>query len=252
MGNNNKIDLINAPEDIIETAGDFLEKGHGIVDTISEYSPYVRLANNLMNKRREHKCKNFLQGLAMKVFSREDITSGDLQKLNELLEKNANRILILDILEEATKTVSDVSSKILGVIAGQVMEGHRAFGYNDWTLINGLKNMNDWDIENFNKVYSHFETYPEDTKISTSGLLQKKSMEEYELMLNAVFETEERSLQDSIMNSEEYKMLKSSLMRISSFQILSLGPIIFANDSVTFERSQVGDELYKLIKMVGR
>ncbi|PGA60669.1 hypothetical protein COL89_30495, partial [Bacillus pseudomycoides] len=154
------LDLINKQDDVFETVGDLLKNGHELVDTLSEYSPYVRLANNWMNKRRENKCKEFLQGLGMKLLSREELTSDDLQKLNELLNKNVNRLLVLDILEEATKTVSDTSSKLLGIIAGQVMKAERQFNYNDWILINGLKNMNNWDIDSFKKIYSHFEAYP--------------------------------------------------------------------------------------------
>ncbi|MGR6006631.1 hypothetical protein ACT7CR_17190 [Bacillus paranthracis] len=154
MSIKDKLDLINKQDDVFKTAGDLLKNGHELVDTLSEYSPYVRLANNWMNKRREKKCKEFLQGLGMKVLSSEELTSNDLQKLNELLNKNVNRLLVLDILEEATKTVSDTSSKLLGIIAGQVMKEERQFNYNDWILINGLKNMNDWDLENLKKSVS--------------------------------------------------------------------------------------------------
>lgn len=250
MSFKDKLELINTPEDVFETAGDFLERGHELVDSLSEYSPYVRLANNLMNKRREHKCKSFLQGLAIKVFSREDITANDLEKLNRLLEKSENMILVLDILEEATKTVSNVSSKLLGIIAGQVMQGQRTFTYNDWVLINGLKNMNDWDIENFKKIYLYFEEHPEDKVVSTACLIQNISMEEYKQIRDNTLETKDRAIEEGIINNEEYKMLKSSLMRISSLQIISVGPVTFALDSVTFEGNKVGNELYKLIKIV--
>ncbi|MEY6553491.1 hypothetical protein AB8Q00_23975 [Bacillus cereus] len=252
MENKNKLDLIDESKDIIETAGNLLGKGHEIVDTLSEYSPYVRLANNLMNKRREQKCENFLKGLAMKVFSREDLTADDLRELNRLIEKNVNMTLILDILEEATKTVSNTSSKLLGVIAGQVMKGQQTFTYNEWILTNALKNMNDWDIDNFKKVYSYFEEHPEDRKVSTTCLIQNISMEEYVQMRNNSLETKDHSIQENIMNNEEFKMLKSSLMRMSNFQILSVGPVAFALDSVTFEGNQVGDELYKLIQVIER
>lgn len=251
MWNNDKLDITNAGKDVFEKAGDLFEKGHGMVDTISEYLPYVKVVNGLINKRIELKCKQFLQGLAIKLFSSEDLTSDDLQKLNELIMKDKNMDLILNILEEATNTVSYVSSKILGVIAGQVMEGQREFNYNDWTLVNGLKNMNDWDINNFKKFYMHFNTYPNDARVSTLVLIQKsKSMEENELMEKLESEEQGYYAYDEISKTEEYKMLKSSLMRMSSFQIISEGPMAFAKDGVTFEKTQVSDELYKLIKKI--
>ncbi|MCM3325183.1 hypothetical protein M3641_00375 [Bacillus cereus] len=242
MGLKEKLDSLNTPEDVIDTVGSLLGKGHELVDRLSEYSPYVRVANNLMNKRREHKCKQFLQGLAIKVFSREDITSDELQKLNGLLEKDTNRILILDILEEATKTVSDVSSKLLGIIAGQVMEGHRTFDYNDWILINGLKNMNDWDLNNFKKVYSYFERYPEEEAVNAQCV-------HLDLPLNA-FAGEVDILKPRLKQDEEYKMFKSSLLRISSLQVLSTGEMRIIDAGEPFVRSKVGYELYDLIKLL--
>lgn len=252
MSIKDKLDLINKQDDVFETAGDLLKNGHELVDTLSEYSPYVRLANNWMNKRREKKCKEFLQGLGRKVLSREELTSDDLQKLNELLNKNVNRLLVLDILEEATKTVSDTSSKLLGIIAGQVMKEERQFNYNDWILINGLKNMNNWDIDSFKKIYSHFEAYPQKTRVNTTRLLLNISEEEYEQLINNSSQVEARLIEEEkrVMKSEEYKTLRSSLMRINSFQILTLGPVTFDNDSVNFERNPAGDELYKLIKEI--
>ncbi|PGW74241.1 hypothetical protein C1N66_19995 [Bacillus cereus] len=242
MGIKDELNSLNTPEDVIEKVGDFLEKGHEIVDTLSEYSPYVKLANNLMNKRREHKCKQFLQGLAIKVFSREDITSDEFKKLNGLLEKDVNRILILDILEEATKTVSDISSKLLGIIAGQVLEGQREFNYNDWILINGLKNMNDWDMENFKKVYLYFDAYPGE-EVANSACVYLN------LPIN-VFAEREDLLDPQLKQDEEYKMLRSSLLRISSFQILSVGETRWIDDAASFIRSQVGCELYNLINLL--
>lgn len=251
MWNNDKFDITSIGKDTIETAGDLLGKGHGMVDTLSEYSPYVKVVNSLINKRIELKCKQFLQGLAIKVFLREELTSDDLQKLNELIMKDKNMDLILNILEEATNTVSYTSSKILGVIAGQVMEGQREFDYTDWTLVNGLKNMNDWDINNLKRLYIHFNTYPNDVRVSTTVLIQKRrSMEENELMEKLESEEQGYYEYDEISKTEEYKMLRSSLMRMSSFQIISEGPLTYSKDGVTFEKTQVSDELYKLIKII--
>ncbi|HDR8164451.1 hypothetical protein [Bacillus cereus] len=242
MGFKDKLDSFNTPEEVIDTVGDFLGKGHEVVDTLSEYSPYVSFLNNLMNKRREHKCKQFLQGLAIKIFSREDLTSDELQKLNGLLDKDANRILVLDILEEATKTVSDISSKILGIIAGQVLDGQRKFDYNDWILINGLKNMNDWDLKNFKKVYVYFELYPNEEAVNTACVY-------LDLPIN-VFAEREDLLDPQLRQDEEYKILKSSLLRINSLQILSTGGTRWLDDGASFIRSQVGNELYNLIKLL--
>ncbi|HHT7172098.1 TPA: hypothetical protein ACTZ3H_002790 [Bacillus cereus] len=247
-----KTDLINTPVGLFETGKELLKDGHELVDTLSEYSPYLKVGSKWMNYRREKKCKEFLQGLGMKILSKEELTFADLQKLDELLKKNANRLLVLDILEEATKTASDTSSKLLGIIAGQVMEEERGFDYNDWILVNGLKNMNNWDIESFKKIYSYFEAYPKKTRVNAIQLLLNISEEEYEQLMNDPSQVEARVLEKEkrVMESEEYKTLRSSLMRINSFQILTLGPITFDNDTVNFERSQAGNKLYRLIKEI--
>ncbi|MGG0185149.1 hypothetical protein [Bacillus rhizoplanae] len=244
MSIKDKLDLINTPEDVFETAGDLLEKGHELVNTLSEYSLYLKLANKWMNKRRENKCEKFLQGLAMKIFSREDLTSDDLQKLDELLKKNANRLLVLDILEEATKTVSDTSSKLLGIIAGQVMEGERAFNYNEWILVNGLKNMNDWDLKNLKKVYQFFDSHQSEGMINTTCIYLNLTLKQLE-------KTEDDLVRD-VKYKEEFKMLKSSLLRMNSLQVLETGETIMADDGATFIWSKVGEEIYELINLLNQ
>lgn len=236
-----KLELINKPEDVFETAGDLLTKGHELVDTLSEYSPYVRLASNWMNKRRENKCKEFLQGLGMKVLSREELTSDDLQKLNELLNKNVNRLLVLDILEEATKTVSDTSSKLLGIIAGQVMKEERQFNYSDWILVNALKNMNNWDIENLKRLCLYFNEYPEVESTNAASVY-----------LSLPYSDSNENAIKLIIHNEEFKLFKSSLMKMSNLQILSTGTILIDDDSVSFVRSQIAYELYDLMELLNQ
>ncbi|WP_142332644.1 hypothetical protein [Bacillus toyonensis] len=244
MNIKDKLELINTPEDVFDAAKDLLENGHELVDTLSEYSPYLKVASKWMNKRRENKCKEFLQGLGMKVLSKEELTSNDLRKLDGLLKKNVNRLLVLDILEEATKTASDTSSKLLGIIAGQVMEEERQFNYNDWILINGLKNMNDWDLENLKKVYFHFETHPTEEVINTTSVYLN-------LTLKQVGETADDVVKN-VKYKEEYKMLRSSLMRMSSLQVLSTGEMIFDDDGASFIWNKVGQEIYELINAINQ
>lgn len=259
-----KFELMNIPEDAIKEVWEVITDSHELVDTLSEYSPYLRFINNRANKRKEKKFKEFLKGLANKVFSSEQITSTDLKELEDLLNKRQNKDVVLGILEEALVTASNTSSKILGIIAGEVLKGYRTFDYNEWILVNGLKNMNEWDIESFNKIYSYFEAYPKKTRVNTTMLLQNVSLEEYGEMITDPSTEEYKQFADDpsiaekrfleeekrVMKSEEYKRLRSSLMRINSFQILMLGPVTFDADSVNFERSYAGDELYKLIKEI--
>lgn len=139
MSIKDKFALMNISEDAMKEVWEVITDGHDLVDTLSEYSPYVKFINNRINKRIEKKCERFLEGLAMKVFSSEQLTFSDLEKLEELLKKNRNRELVFDILEEATKTASNTSSKILGIIAGEVLQGYRTYDYHDWILVDGLK-----------------------------------------------------------------------------------------------------------------
>ncbi|MFP3415175.1 hypothetical protein SB773_27040 [Bacillus sp. SIMBA_074] len=243
MSIKDKIKLINTPEDVLEAAKDLLKNGHEIVDTLSEYSPYLKLGSKWRNFRREKKCKEFLQGLGMKVLSREELTSDGLKKLDELLMKNVNRLLVLDILEEATKTASDTSSKLLGIIAGQVMEGEREFSYNDWLLVNGLKNMNDWDLENLKKVYLYFDSYPQEEHVNSACVY-------FDLPLCECNDTEVPDI-DDILNSEDFKMFETSIMRINSLQILSTGPTVQnVSNPVCFLSNKVGDEIYDLLNLI--
>ncbi|MGH0522468.1 hypothetical protein [Bacillus toyonensis] len=242
MSIKDKLDLINKPEDVFETVVDCIKNGHELVDTLSEYSPYLSLANKWMNKRREYKCKKFLQGLGIKVFSKENLTSDDLRKLDDLLKKSVNRLLVLDILEESTKTVSDVSSKLLGIIAGQVMQGNQTFDYKDWILVNGLKNMNDWDIDNLKRLCLYFKAYPEQKDTNAACVYLNLSMKQYD-------DSNEVSIRN-VVHDEDFKLFKSSLIKMSNLQILSTGTMLIDDDNVSFVRSSIATELYELINLL--
>ncbi|HHZ5402539.1 TPA: hypothetical protein ACWJ98_000336 [Bacillus cereus] len=242
MSIKDKLELINTPEDVFETAGGLLVKGHELVDTLSEFSPYLNVANKWMNRRRENKCKKFLQGLGMKVLSREELTSDDLKKLDELLKKNVNRLLVLDILEESTKTVSDESSKLLGIIAGQVMQPNQTFDYKDWILVNGLKNMNDWDIDNLKRLCLYFNAYPEQKDTNAACVYLNLSMKQYD-------DSNEVSIRN-VVHDEDFKLFKSSLIKMSNLQILSTGTMLIDDDNISFVRSRIADELHELINLL--
>lgn len=239
-----KLESINTPEDVFETAGDLLVKGHELIDTLSEYTPYLKVASKWMNKRKENKCKAFLQGLGMKVISKEELTSDDLQKLDVLLKRNINRLLVLDLLEEATKTASDTSSKLLGIIAGQVMAEERQFNYNDWILVNGLKNINDWDLENLKKLYLYFDSYPDRESTNATNVYLHFSSQPSESTVD--------SIRNNLKDDEKYQMLRSSLIRMSSLQVLGTGEMTFDDDGATVARSKVGYEVYELINILER
>ncbi|PEX91820.1 hypothetical protein [Bacillus cereus] len=243
MSIKDKLNLISKPEDVFETGRDLLVNGHEVVDKLSEYSPYLKVASKWINKRRENKCKKFLQGLGVKVLSREELTFDDLKKLDELLKKNVNSFLVLDILEEATKTSSDNASKMLGIIAGQVMQEEREFDYNDWLLVNGLKNMNDWDLENLKQVYLYFDSYPQEEYVNSACVY-------FDLPLCECNDTDIDNF-DYILESEDFKMFETSLMRINSLQILSTGPTISnVKNPVCFLSNKVGDEIYDLLNFI--
>ncbi|HDX9508897.1 TPA: hypothetical protein ROY06_002141 [Bacillus cereus] len=243
MSIKDRLELINTPDDVFETAGDLLVKGHEVVDTLSEYSIYLNVANKWMNKRRENKCKEFLQGLGMKVLSREELTADDLKKLDKLLKKNVNRLLVLDILEEATKTVSDTSSRLLGIIAGQVMKEEKKFEYNEWVLVNGLKNMNEWDLENLKKIYLYFDSNPDRKSTNSTSV--------YLYFYPQHSEDTVGSIREELEDDEKYQMFRSSLMRMNSLQVLGTGEMTFDDDGTTVTSSKVGYEIYKLLNLLG-
>ncbi|HFK1518205.1 TPA: hypothetical protein ACGXMA_004084 [Bacillus cereus] len=243
MSLKDKFSLINIPEEEIKKVWGVITNGHELMNTLSEYNRYAKFLNNWRNKRIERKCEKFLEGLAMKVFSNEQFNSEDVLKLEKTLKKNGNQELVFDILEEATKTVSDNAAKILGIIAGQVLIGNRSFNYNDWILVNGLKNMNDWDLENLKKVYLYFEAYPHEEYVNSACVYLNLPMYEYSDTTDPVIL--------NIVNDEDFQMFKSSIMRINSLQILSNGAGLMDDDATSLRGNRAGDELYELIKVTG-
>jgi len=242
MNIKDKLSLENIPEGAMECISESLATFREVGNTVSEFNGYFGLIKVGIDKRRETKCKRFLEGLAARIYSDEGLNAADHQKLEKLLSNDKNNELVIDILEEALNSVSYMSSKILGVIAGGILKDSRDYNYKDWIIVNGLKNMNDWDIENFKRLCLYFNTYPEQEATNSACVYLNLPMKQYE-------NSNGTSIRN-IIHDEDFKLFKSSLIKMNNLQILSTGIMLIDDDNVSFVRSSIATELYELINII--
>ncbi|MDA1952006.1 hypothetical protein PDL03_21085 [Bacillus cereus] len=242
MNFKNKLSLENVPEETMQLISEGLSTAREVGNTVSELNGYFRLIKIGIDKRRERKCRKFLEGLVARIYSGERLNSRDHNELEKLLNNDKNKELVIDILEEALNTVSDISTKLLGIVAGEILNGYRTFDYRAWILVNAIKNMNDWDIENLKKVYLYFDSHPDQDFTDARYVYLHFSPQQVKDTVDPI--------KSELINDEEYKMLKSSLMRMSTLQILSIGETRWDDDGVAFIRSEIGREVYDLINLI--
>ncbi|MGP7815543.1 hypothetical protein ACTXGU_00115 [Niallia sp. 01092] len=213
-----------------------------IVSSISKEIPIVRMlevTKHIWNHHKERKMKKFLIGLSKKISEHEGYEISDRIELRKFLSDDFTRDKFFNILDEALNTNSELSSEILGFYAGVILLSSENLNYKHTVIINALRNMNDWDIKNFQKAYSFFITMPINQPLNSVCLYHRVSIEQLE---------EQQSLEDSIYN-DEFNEFKSTLIKLSNLQILTLSQILMSDDPTTFMRTKIADELYNLIKV---
>lgn len=233
-------ELIQILDDLKNIA---VDNGDEIVGFIGDSQSFGMLSvgKQIWNYHKERKMKRFLRGLAKKVDQHGTYNQDDKEKLKSFLDVEHTKEKFFGILDEALNSVSYFCSEVLGYFAGDILLSSQKLTYSDYIIINALRNMNDWDIDHFKKAYDTFISFPEDEYSNSLCLYTKNSIKELENV--------EESFEE-ILDLEKFKAFKSSLMKITNFQVLNYGVLLMSSDNYTFTRTNISDKLYKLINII--
>ena len=127
-------------------------------DTISDLATPVKAFSNIYSLRKKMAFKSFLKNYSNQVSSNSKISPDDTAKLTKFLSKDKNLSLVSEVIENAINSRSIKCTAILGVIAGKIMQTKNDVTYNLLCLIDTLKIMTDFDLENFIALYEYLQT----------------------------------------------------------------------------------------------
>ncbi|ARK25592.1 hypothetical protein SporoP37_13635 [Sporosarcina sp. P37] len=246
MSKEKSLSLRNLQE-ILSDLDSFAEDSLETIGQVMDNTPLKMLgvAKHIWNYHKERKMKRFLKGFSKKINEQgKKYDDKDRESLKEFLSHDHSREKFFGILDGALNSVSERSSEILGYFAGEILLSTQKIDYTSSIIIHALQNMNDWDIEYFNKAYNFLTSLPEDENaesVNSTMLFLRLRPEEYEQKGD--------ELDKLILDNEELMEFRSSLMKLSNLQVINTGGLMIATDSNTFVRSNIGNKLNELINM---
>lgn len=169
-----------------------LEKVKEIFETI-DLNKYYELAEDTMpvvkaifsvyGMGRKWKFESFLKKYSVTINKGENLDEQSIIKIQKYMENDRNLEFMVEIIDSAINAKSTKCASLLGFYAGCMLKKIKNIEYKDMIVINALKEMNDYDIEYFCKLYDVLENSSddEDSVITMHGnrvrVIYKESME---------------------------------------------------------------------------
>lgn len=157
-----EINLTNLRGDLVElikVVSDGPEEIEKFLSLIIEYGGDnfgpLKIFQSLVTFASKFKFERFLKGLAQ-TYSKGEIEEKHLEKLEDFLRKDINYVYISDTIQNAVKSKSLKCSMVLGCYAGEILLDYKDIEYKDTVILNALSICNDFDIDNFLKLYEYY------------------------------------------------------------------------------------------------
>ena len=102
--------------------------------------------------------KRFLKGIASKINNTNSIDSNSKQKLENFLSKSKNIEFVYTTIRKSLTANSLKCTELLAIIVGEILLKQLEMSPENITIIDALHNLNDYDLNNFYKIYTNLCT----------------------------------------------------------------------------------------------
>jgi hypothetical protein len=158
-------------DDIIDKA---LEPVKDYSDTIGDIVAPVKSIVSIINLRKKMAFKSFLKKYSECLVGKYNLSNKETIKLEKYFEKNENLHFVSEIIENGISARSIKCSSILGLIAGMSIKEKKEFNNSDLIIISSLKEMTDFDLDNFVELYNKIEFITWGKRVEANELLNRE------------------------------------------------------------------------------
>jgi len=218
-------------DDIIDKA---IEPIKDYTDTIGDLITPIKSLIAISNLKKRMTLKAFVVNYAKQLFDNYEIDEKETLKLQNYFKDKKNINYISDIIDNAINSKSLKATAILGVIAGQLIREKRELNYDDLSVIDTLRIMTDFDIENFIVLYEYLPSigtsHDQTNEYRTRDFYDEENLNKIQLDRNSLELTIE-------------KMKRTNGLTYNEGGIGQSG-----NSKGSFEINDTTKELYRLFK----
>lgn len=219
-------------DDVIDNA---LEPIKDYTDTIADFITPIKGLIAIINIKKRLALRTFVINYAKHLYGNYTINDEETLKLQNYLKDKKNLSYISEIIDNAVNSKSLKASALLGAIAGNVIKEKKELTYDYFSIIDTLRILTDYDIENFIILYEYL---PE---IGTSH----DETEEYRT--KDFYDSE--NLNPIQLNRDSLELTIEKMKRTNGLTYNAGGIGQSGNAKGSFEINKVTKELYRIIKM---
>lgn len=141
---NNSINNFEILSIKIEDWSDIFSKGSKVIGTLA----------NIYNNTEKIFFITFLKGVASQINNNNPLSCNSKQKLNDYLSKSKNLEFVYTTIRKSLTANSLKCTELLAIIVGEILRKQLTINPENITIIDALHSMNDYDLENFYKIYT--------------------------------------------------------------------------------------------------
>lgn len=218
-------------DDVIDKA---LEPIKDYTDTIGDFIGPVKAFISIINLKKRLTLKAFIINYSKTLYGNYTINDEETLKLQNYLKDKKNLSYISQIIDNAISSKSLKASALLGAIAGNIIKEKKNLTYDNFSIIDTLKILTDYDLENFIVLYEYL------SKIGTSH----DETEEYRR--SDFYDSEnQKPIQ---LNRDSLELTIEKLKRTNGLTYNAGGIGQSGNAKGCFEINGVTKELYRIVK----
>lgn len=219
-------------DDVIDNA---LEPIKDYTDTIGDIITPIKGLIAIINIKKRLTLRAFVINYAKNLYGNYTINDEETLKLQNYLKDKKNLSYISEIIDNAVNSKSLKASALLGAIAGNVIKEKKELTFDNFSIIDTLRILNDYDIENFIILYEYLP------KIGTSH----DETEEYRI--SDFYDSENPNIIQ--LNRDSLELTIEKMKRTNGLTYNAGGIGQSGNAKGCFEINEVTKELYRIIKI---
>lgn len=167
-------DLINLSKNLIahianidDLIDSYFDPINDYTDTVKDIFTPIKAIHSLYTLNKKRKFKNFLKAYAESLNDYNLNILENTERLKDYLKVERNFNFLNDLIENAINAKSVYGSMILGYYAGQILAENEQIGFKELIIIEGLKELNDFELSSLFTIYSRADL---STKVNYSEL----------------------------------------------------------------------------------
>ncbi|AQY22806.1 hypothetical protein [Riemerella anatipestifer] len=219
-------ELDNIIDEAIEPIKDYTE-------TIEDIAVPIKSFFAIYNLKKKLAFKSFVINYSKQINDGYEIDEKETKKLISFFSNKRNVTYISEIIDNAINAKSLKSTALLGVIAGKFIKEKDIITYQHLSIIDSLKAMTDFDLENFVALCDYLKT------VKTAH----KDTSEYRT--EDFFSDDNENKPNIKRESLEFTIEKLKRTNGLTYNTGGIGQA--GNSKGSFETNEITSELYKLI-----